>query len=596
MIANWRVLILLICLLGAVLSIGMKVYPYGRYGVEIVYISNDSPAKGILEQGMQITKLNGADIKNYGDWLSKTSNLSGDVTVTANGRQYKFFSNGSLGIDVMDMERTNLDFGLDIKGGTRVVLSPKNVSNKEVIDQIISTLETRANLYGLKEIKFSAVKGEKYYIQIEAAGLGKGVIDELLSTQGNFEAKVEKPVYMDNNSGDFILGKNRYPVSYSNGKVIINSTEIAENETIFLEGIEFQFINKTGEKILFLGTVYTGKDIELVYSDPQRSGVFPRGGVYEFYFVVLVSQDGAQKFADVTTGIKKFFDIRSGEEYLDSKIYLYLDKTLVSDLRIGAALGGQVYTTPQIQGAEVNLDDAVREKLRLQTILRSGALPVGLETLSVDVISPTLGKNFIGSVLVAGLLAGIAVILIIFFRYRSLKVSIPLAFVGFSEIAIILGIAASGDAAIWAGVLVANLAILFFAWTKGQEIEILALIGGLLIPLLGIGFSWTIDLPAIAGIIAAIGTGVDHQIIIADETIVGRKKEEKTIFSTKEKIKAAFFIIFGASATIVAAMVPLMFLGIGLVRGFAITTIIGVLVGVLITRPAYARIIEVFLK
>ncbi|GAF85840.1 unnamed protein product, partial [marine sediment metagenome] len=32
------------------------------------------------------------------------------------------------------------------------------------------------------------------------------------------------------------------------------------------------------------------------------------------------------------------------------------------------------------------------------------------------------------------------------------------------------------------------------------------------------------------------------------------------------------------------------------VRGFAITTIVGVLVGILITRPAYAKIIETMVK
>ena len=101
--------------------------------------------------------------------------------------------------------------------------------------------------------------------------------------------------------------------------------------------------------------------------------------------------------------------------------------------------------------------------------------------------------------------------------------------------------------------------------------------------------SWTIDLPAIGGIIAAIGTGIDHQIIIADETLKGRKREEGDI---RRKIKTAMFIIFGAAATIIAAMFPLVFLGVGLVRGFAITTIVGVLVGFLITRPAYAKIIE----
>ena len=94
-------------------------------------------------------------------------------------------------------------------------------------------------------------------------------------------------------------------------------------------------------------------------------------------------------------------------------------------------------------------------------------------------------------------------------------------------------------------------------------------------------------------IIAAIGTGIDHQIIIADETISGEKRK---IFGLKEKIKSAFFIIFGAAATMVAAMLPLIFLVAEFVKGFAITTIIGVWIGVSITRPAYAKIVEAFSK
>jgi preprotein translocase subunit SecD len=146
---------------------------------------------------------------------------------------------------------------------------------------------------------------------------------------------------------------------------------------------------------------------------------------------------------------------------------------------------------------------------------------------------------------------------------------------------------------IWGIVLVVNLAIASIAWMKKQEVDMLAWIGALLIPLLGM-LSWTIDLPAIAGMIAAIGTGVDQQIIIADESIRGEK--EKAVFTMKEKLKRAFFIVFGAAATVIGAMLPLMFLGVGLVKGFAITTIIGVLVGVLVARPAYARIVEMTMK
>ena len=35
-----------------------------------------------------------------------------------------------------------------------------------------------------------------------------------------------------------------------------------------------------------------------------------------------------------------------------------------------------------------------------------------------------------------------------------------------------------------------------------------------------------------------------------------------------------------------------MILVAGFVRGFAMTTVVGVLVGILVTRPAYAKIVE----
>ena len=39
-------------------------------------------------------------------------------------------------------------------------------------------------------------------------------------------------------------------------------------------------------------------------------------------------------------------------------------------------------------------------------------------------------------------------------------------------------------------------------------------------------------------------------------------------------------------------MLPLTVLGLGVLRGFAITTILGVLIGIFITRPAFGEIIK----
>lgn len=593
MLQYWRIWLLVIMVLGAVFAIGLKAYPYGRNGVEIVYVSGDSPASGTLEQGMIITDINGVVVKGVTGWNEEVGNLTGPVSLTANGREYSFYVNDTLGIDVMDMEMLNLELGLDLRGGTRIILKPKGNATKDVVDQVIATLETRANLYGLREMRFySVVSGDTYYIQIEATGVGSDIVNDLLSKQGKFEAKVMKPVDLTGNTSTIKLGSDSYPVSVLGENVRVNNSVIEPNGTFTLKGIEFQYLNRTGGRLLFLANVYGGEDIELVYTDPQRSGLMPIEGGYNFYFVVLVSQKGAKRFADVTTGIPSYLDLQSGEEFLDSKIYLYLDGQVVSDLKIGAELGGKVYQSPQIQGSRPDRDDAIAEKLKLQTILRSGALPTTLETVSIDVISPTLGLGFFQAAGYAALLAGIIVVVIVFIRYRSLKIALPLVFIGVSEVVIILGVAAKGDSITWLIVLLLNLFIITTAWWKKHGIDVYAWIGAMLIPMLGM-LSWTIDLAAIGGIIAAIGTGVDHQIIIADEAVSGK---EERIYTLKDKIKRAFFIIFGAAATTIAAMVPLMFLGIGLVRGFAITTIVGVLIGVLITRPAYARIIEIMVK
>ena len=47
---------------------------------------------------------------------------------------------------------------------------------------------------------------------------------------------------------------------------------------------------------------------------------------------------------------------------------------------------------------------------------------------------------------------------------------------------------------------------------------------------------------------------------------------------------------------IIAAMIPLFWAGAGMLKGFALTTIIGVSVGILVTRPAFADIVRMILK
>ena len=167
--------------------------------------------------------------------------------------------------------------------------------------------------------------------------------------------------------------------------------------------------------------------------------------------------------------------------------------------------------------------------------------------MKLDTISPSFGEEFLDNLILIGFLALLGVIAVIFFRYRKAKIVIPMALTLIAEVVLLLGFA--------------------------------ALVG------------WNLDLAAIAGIILTIGTGVNHLVVITDETLAGGVTSD-----WERGIKNAMFIIIGSYLTIAAAMIPLWWAGAGLLKGFALTTLAGVSFGVLITRPAYAAILEILVK
>ncbi len=93
-----------------------------------------------------------------------------------------------------------------------------------------------------------------------------------------------------------------------------------------------------------------------------------------------------------------------------------------------------------------------------------------------------------------------------------------------------------------------------------------------------------------AGLIGTVGTGVNDQIVIADE-ILGRTGGKKP--EVKTGLGRAFFIVIIGALISVVSMIPLLFFS-GLVEiiGFALSVIIGVIIGATITRPAFGAVME----
>ncbi len=188
------------------------------------------------------------------------------------------------------------------------------------------------------------------------------------------------------------------------------------------------------------------------------------------------------------------------------------------------------------------------EARRLQVNLQAGELraPLNFDEGTQFQLEPALAQNFKENSLITGILAVLAVSFVVYFRYGDVRVAAPMVVTALSEVVLLLGFAAI--------------------------------------------VQLQLDLSHIAGLIAVIGTGVDDLIIIADEVQFEGEVDSATVFQSR--FRKAFWVIGAAAATTIIAMSPLAVLSLGDLQGFAIVTIMGVLIGVLITRPAYGDILR----
>ncbi len=502
---TFKIWILIAFVIFALISIFSIPPKFAESGILVKSVEQNSTIfNDGLRQGMIITQINQQSIKNLEDYnkemLIFQDQQQHKLTIQTKELQIINLYSPKITeqIIVEEIPNSRISTGLDIRGGARALVTTQDVQLTESqLDDLISISLERLNVYGLRDVKLSRVSdlsGNRFML-VEIAGSSPEDLENLITQQGVFEAKIG-------------------------------------NETVFTGGKE---------------------DITYVGRSGQDAGIYEcfevQGGeACNFRFVVYLTEQAAQRHADITK------DLAVNGTYLEKKIDFYLDGELTTSLNIGADLKGEVATQIQISGSETGttrteaIDNAKAEMKKLQTILITGSLPFKLKIEKIDRISPRLGEQFTQKLIIAGLFAVIAVSLVIFVRYRKLKISLAIIIVSFSEVLIILGLAAF--------------------------------------------IHWNLDLPSIAGIIAAIGTGIDSQIIILDES---RVKEE----SVKQRIKKALFIIFTAFATTFVALIPLTgvlgFMGIGaasagLLKGFAITTLIGISAGVFISRPAFADI------
>ncbi len=510
---TWKIWLMIFVLILSIVSIVSIPPKFLERGVRISNVEKNSSVYEMgLRRDMVIREINGIkinDLEDFGNAINSLMDSEWDEQRIDIGTKKETFlgivsRNFSEEFQVEEIQKTRLNTGLDIRGGLRILISAEDeiISQKDLED-IIEITEQRLNAYGLSDVVVrprSDTSGNNY-MAIEIAGSSPADIENLIAQQGKFEAKI-------------------------------------------------------GDDIIFIGG---DKDITYVGTTGQDAGIYScnnyaDGYACEFRFVIYLSEIAAQRQADVTRNLS--LNVSSGGQYLEKQLDLYVDDNILDSLNIGKDLQGRVVTTIQISGSGTGTSEkeayanAQESMKKLQTILKTGSLPYKLKIEKIDRISANLGQDFTKTILITGVLATAGVFLLVFIRYRKIKLSLLVLSTMFAETLAVLGVA--------------------------------SLIG------------WNIDLAGIAGIIAAIGTGIDDQIVMIDESM--NHEDDERGLSFKRKIKAAFVIILTSYATTVASLLPLMSAGAGLLAGFATTTLIGVTTGVLITRPAFGDLLAMIKK
>ncbi|MFA5076895.1 MAG: hypothetical protein WC488_00515 [Candidatus Micrarchaeia archaeon] len=469
-------------------------------------------------------------------------------------------------------------FGIDFSGGTRIPVVLEHSVSESTMTEMVQIIKSRASVLGLTEVKVRAVGTSQ--IDVEVPGTDENLIksiEDVLRHQGVFEGIVDGKVAL---SGEDILPGTIYSISATQlsgadwgvGFSVTRSGADAFAQTVKgkAEYPLYMFLDRPKDAAIFIsledlkgGKTIADKDVlEMANKSLRLDGDDIQLFILDDFgynatangtkALVSANLDNStkEKIRSLGFNVTEVEDIkpvfRTGASARDSAMEQWPAIGLLSAPRLSAGVtngvpsyGYSITGAAQGVGTEraVNAQNEVK---KITSILKGGSLPVQISLGSRTSIPAPLGQQFLQLSLLGILASIIAISLFVSVRYRHWKLVLPIVAVSISELII-------------------------------------------LVSLLG---SFTIDLAGMAGILAALGVGVDSQIVITDELA---KKDGK---NHEEKLSHAFDIITTNVAVAVVAMLPLLFSGMVEIIGFALSTIIGSLLGFMLSRPVYALLVE----
>lgn len=243
----------------------------------------------------------------------------------------------------------------------------------------------------------------------------------------------------------------------------------------------------------------------------------PGGNNWEV--ILVFNEQGGQAFADLTKNVAG----------TGRTLGIFLDDTLLSAPTVqvqyaeNGITGGRASVTGRFTTEEAN-------ELAIQ--LRGGSLPVPVEIVENRTVGATLGQDSIRQSLYAGI-GGLVLVLIFVAIYYRLPG------------------------------LIADVALIIYATLTFAVFALLQV---------------TLTLPGIAGFILSIGMAVDANVLIFERTREELRAGRTLYRSVESGFYRAFSSILDSNVTTLIVCGALFWLGTGLVKGFALTLAIGVLI------------------
>jgi preprotein translocase subunit SecD len=500
------------------------------------------------------------------------------------GRSLLIFIVGIIGLLVwafLPGERYTPKLGLDLRGGTQVILSPSVAAgetlSQDQLNQTVAIIRQRVDGFGVAESEVTIQgtgNGAKIIVTIPGE-TSRTVVDQLKTTaQLNFRpvlaidfgspqaSATPTPSASDSASPNVAPTQSSAPeessapeptptVSVAPDRLVppIQSPDaqgdFAERFAA-LDCAESDILNgSTDDPAQYLvscekdaSVKYALAPADLVGTDIESATAgLPQQGAGGWQVDLQMTTEGAKKFADSTTKL-------SALESPNDQFAIVLDGVVISAPSVNEAiLGGSAVISGSFTADEARA---------LAQVLKYGALPVGLEVDEVQQISPTLGNDQLQAGLIAGGFGLLLVVVYLLLYYRALGV-----------IAVV-------------------------------SLVVAAIMTYLLFVILGRGIGFTLTLAGVAGAIVSIGITADSFIIyferIRDEIREGKRLRvaiDQGWTRARRTILAADFVSLLSAAI-------LYFLSVGSVRGFAFTlgliTFVDLAVAFLFTRSLVTKL------